>query len=190
MPFQPEEFLTPANSSTSTVALCREALRLELAAEVLRNSGELRFRACGHSMLPSIFPRDVLVVRNEPIENVRPGEVVLVSRGSRFYVHRTVCIENRGGRLCLITRGDGLAKEDPAVFESEFLGRIEQLVRRGKQIEVAATPGFAARLVGWAVRHSDLLTSALLQWHLLRTRWEGKAETVASAKYDMAGEGL
>jgi hypothetical protein len=149
---------------------------LELAAEVLRSFGELRFRACGHSMLPVIFPGDVLLVRNEPIENVRPGDVVLVTRDRRFYAHRTVHTERRDGRLCLITQGD------------EFLGRIAELVRRGKQIEVTATPGFATRLVGWAVRHSELLTSSLLRWHSLRTRREGKAETATPAQCDMAGE--
>jgi hypothetical protein len=180
--------VTPANSLTGAAAPSREALRLELAAEVLRSFGELRFRACGHSMLPVIFPGDVLLVRNEPIENVRPGDVVLVTRDRRFYAHRTVHTERRDGRLCLITQGDGLAKEDPAIFENEFLGRIAELVRRGKQIEVTATPGFATRLVGWAVRHSELLTSSLLRWHSLRTRREGKAETATPAQCDMAGE--
>jgi peptidase S24-like protein len=180
--------VTSANSLKGAAAPSREALRLELAAEVLRTSGALRFRACGHSMLPVIFPGDVLLVRDEPIENVQPGDVVLVSRGGRFYVHRTVRIENRDGQLCLIMRGDGLDNEDPAILGHELLGRVAELVRRGKRIEVTATQGIAARFFGWAVRHSDFLTSLLLQWHSLRARSVGKAETASPANSEMAPE--
>jgi len=168
----------------------REALRLELAAEVLRDFGELRFRACGGSMLPAIFSGDVLLVQREPIGMIRRGHIVLSSRAGRFYAHRVVRVENRAGAVRLVTRGDALTTEDPAVSGNELLGRVTGLARGRTQVEVSATPSLESRLFGWALRHSDFLSASLLRWHSLRTRRIERAEAAESANRDTAGECL
>jgi hypothetical protein len=148
-----------------------ESVRLELAAELLRDFGDLRFRACGGSMLPTIFPGDDLMVRREPIGGIRRGNVVLSRRAGRFYAHRVVRIENRGSGAYLITRGDALAYEDLPTSENELLGLIPALIRRGKRIELSGAPNAAGRLLQWAVRHSELLARALLRWHASKVRF-------------------
>ena len=50
--------------------LLESTLKCELAAEVLRSFGTLRFAATGWSMLPSVWPGETLVV-----ERVQPDEV-------------------------------------------------------------------------------------------------------------------
>lgn len=177
-----------ANSLTEAQAQSKESLRLELATEVLRGFGELRFRARGGSMLPEIFPGDVLLVRCEPIGGIRRGHIVLSSRAGRFCAHRVVRIENCGGPVRLITRGNTLTVEDPAVSESEYLGRVTGLARGRTQIELSVTPSLQCRLFGWALRRSGYLTALLMQWHSLRTRLARKREAAASANRDVAGE--
>jgi len=54
--------MTKAVTACSTA---RETLGCELAAEVLRSSGRLRLRATGTSMLPAVWPGDVLSVCRE-----------------------------------------------------------------------------------------------------------------------------
>ena len=50
-----------------------EAVKCELAAEVLRSSGELRLRVTGSSMLPAVWPGDELTIRRQPFDAGRPG---------------------------------------------------------------------------------------------------------------------
>jgi signal peptidase len=168
----------------------REELRLELAAEVLRDFGQLQFRACGGSMLPAIFPGDILLVRREPIGRIRRGDIVLSSRAGRFYAHRVARIENHGAAVRLITRGDALTMEDPAVSEDEYLGRVTRLARGRAQIELSATPSLESGLFGWALRHSDFLANSLMRWHSLHMRLTGNVAAAAFANPNMAGECL
>ena len=63
--------MTPAEHSE---AAATKTLKCELAAEVLRSFGTLRFAATGWSMLPSVWPGETLVVdRIEPDGTVHAG---------------------------------------------------------------------------------------------------------------------
>src|ERR1039458_9326454 len=68
----------------------RATVACELAAEVLRSSGSLRLRAIGASMLPAIWPGDVLTVQRRDAENAQPGDIVLFARGGALVAHRVV----------------------------------------------------------------------------------------------------
>ena len=54
---------------------------LALAEEVLRTAGELRFIAQGSSMVPSIFPGDVLEIRREAASKIPCNDIVLFVQG-------------------------------------------------------------------------------------------------------------
>ena len=66
------------------------AVKCDLASEVLRSFGTLRFAATGWSMLPTIWPGDTLVVERINLDQIQVGEVVLVGRDSRLCAHRLV----------------------------------------------------------------------------------------------------
>lgn len=152
------------------MAQTRETVELALAVEVLRSFGELRFVARGASMLPSIFPGDILLVSRQPAASVRCGHVVLTSRDGRFYAHRLVRKMEEGGQHSLITRGDALADEDPPFPAQGSLGRVTAVVRGRKRIELAEKQRAGEKLLQWAVRHSDALAVWLLRWNSLRAR--------------------
>ena len=59
-------------------------LKCELAAEVLRSFGTLRFAATGWSMLPSVWPGETLVVERVQPDQVHIGDLVLVGREGRL----------------------------------------------------------------------------------------------------------
>ncbi len=158
---------------------------LSLASEVLRTSGGLRFAALGGSMVPTIFPNDILIVRRETARSVHSGDVLLCFRESRFCAHRLVEKREEGERLALITRGDALAQNDAPVTEDEMLGRIEAVVRGRKRIELDGNPSGGELLLRWAVRRSDGVAKWLLRWHALRARlWRNPG--VAFAKTPLA----
>jgi signal peptidase I len=176
------------NSLTEAPAASSEALRLELAAKVLRDFGKLRFRACGGSMLPAIFPGDILLVRCEPIGTIRPGHTVLSFRAGLFYAHRVVRIENGGAAVRLITRGDALRMEDPAVSEDEYLGRVTGLSRGRTHRQTNHGQGLASSVFAWVLRRSDFLAVSLLRWHSLCLRLAGKSKFAGSANRETAAE--
>ncbi len=151
----------------------RQAIKLELATEVLRSSGELRFVASGASMVPAVFPGDILIVRNQPIERARCGDVALWSREGRFYAHRVVRTAKAGERAAIVTRGDALNQDDAPVESDEFLGHVCGVVRRGKHVDLGASPNVGALIVRFLVRRSDGVTKCLLLYSSLRWRLAG-----------------
>lgn len=146
----------------------REEAVVSLAAEVLRKFGEFEFVARGSSMIPSVFPGDTLIIRKETPESARAGDVVLCARGERFYAHRLVRKTEENGMMRLITRGDALDQNDAPFAESELLGRVAVVIRRGKRVDPSERRGAGLRTLGWIARHSDFGAKCLLHWHALR----------------------
>ena len=158
-------------------------VRHELAKQVLGSAGELRPVARGGSMLPAIWPGDVLVVRSAAMESVRAEEIVVSRRGDYLCAHRVVgeCFE--GGRRVLITKGDSLPSADlSTISEAEFLGRVSSVIRGEKQWEPAPLPtgwqGIAARIL----RKSERATTALLRIHAACRRVKGLLGRAAEAR--------
>jgi signal peptidase len=77
-------------TATACGATARETLGCELAAEVLRSSGRLRLRATGASMLPAVWPGDILSVRSHDVVEALPGDIVLFGREGTLVAHRVV----------------------------------------------------------------------------------------------------
>jgi hypothetical protein len=172
MQIQPKELVTHGHTAAVAPASSDE-VRLDLAAEVLRRFGEVRFVARGSSMIPSIYPGDVLTVRSQGIAEARHGHIVLALREGRFWAHRLIRKWRQGNRFLLATRGDALSNEDPSLDESQVLGRVTSIVRYGKPVEFARVDGFSTKLLRWAVRNSNALAKALLRRHSLRLRLLG-----------------
>src|SRR5208283_2572418 len=86
----------------------REDAMLDLATEMLRCRRTVSLKAWGTSMLPAVWPGDLLTIQSTAYDEVVPGDIVLVLRNNRFFVHRLV--ESRRDQDCLwwITRGDAM----------------------------------------------------------------------------------
>ncbi|MGB6403473.1 MAG: S24 family peptidase [Candidatus Sulfotelmatobacter sp.] len=110
----------------------RQDPKLGLAAEMLRGGGTVRLRAWGSSMLPSVWPGDLLTIQSAAHDEVVPGDIVLVVRDNRFFVHRLV--ETRQVQDCLlwITRGDAMPQNDPPAAAFELLGRVVSVSRANR----------------------------------------------------------
>jgi hypothetical protein len=172
VPFQPEELLTPAPMPAKSAQTPAD-VHLGLAAEVLRRFGEIRFIARGSSMIPSIYPGDLLTVRSHCIADARHGQIVLCLREGRFWAHRVIRKWRDGNRFLFSTRGDALQHEDPSFDESQLLGSVTSIVRYGKPVEVAHIVGPWMKLLRVGVRHSSALARTLLSSHSLRLRLLG-----------------
>ena len=123
---EPQKLLSAARSS----AEARDRAGCELIVEVARAGREVRLKVQGTSMLPSIRPGDILVVK--PERKTSLGAVALVRREGRLFAHRAVrhFEDDRGGSW-FVTRGDTLRASDPPVPCSDVLGRVMAVVRDG-----------------------------------------------------------
>lgn len=157
----------------------REQLKHSLAADVLRTAGRFRLAAFGYSMLPTLWPGEVLTIESQFLEQVQPSEVVLFSREGRFFIHRVVRKVKMGPETRLITRGDALPSADATVFPLEFLGKIISVRRGDRDIPVPSCSPWR-RLTGLALTYSVHLRSLALRWRALWSTASGSKSRLAT----------
>jgi hypothetical protein len=143
----------------------REVQKLELAAEVLAAGGTLRLQALGTSMLPSIWPGDVLSIEPKASREISPGDIVLVVRDGRFFVHRLI----RMSESEWITRGDSLPQADEPVAEAQVLGKVSLIHRRSGAVVPERRVSLFRRALAWMLCHWDSFRNLVLRvrsmWH-------------------------
>jgi len=146
------------------------AVKCDLAGEVLRSFGNLRFEATGWSMLPSVWPGDTLMVERVSGDEVRIGDVVLVGRDGRLCAHRVVSSSEDKENPLWITQGDAMPAPDRPVNESELLGRVSYLIRAGRLIAVRPELSVVKRLTAKIVGRSVPAARALVYLHRVNRR--------------------
>ena len=131
--------------------------RVALIGDVLHRFGEATVRVTGSSMLPSIWPGDVLTIRRRPVSETRTGEIAVFTRHGRLFAHRVVA--HAGPHL--VTQGDGLPTPDGPVSDTELLGVVVSVSRDGKTAQVPADPSAGSRLLAALVRRSSRVNRML-----------------------------
>jgi hypothetical protein len=146
----------------------REVHKLELAAEVLASGGALRLQAMGTSMLPSIWPGDVLSIEHKAGGEIVLGDIVLVARDGRFFVHRLMGKSESGW----ITRGDSLPQDDEPVAEDQVLGLVSLIHRRSRVVVPRRRVSPFRRTLAWMLCRWDFWRNVALRVHSF---WNGGA---------------
>lgn len=140
-----------------------------LVAEALRVSGRLHLRVSGTSMLPAVWPGDLLTIQPAVIDTLPVGALILYSRERRLWVHRVVGAAPHG----LTTRGDALSREDPVVYPEQILGRVTSVLHRGCWFAPPLQLSFAHRLLRCLIRRFCPAAGLLLRWRA----YSGSART-------------
>jgi len=143
-----------------------DAGRLALLIELLARCGEARIAVSGSSMLPSVWPGDVLTIRRCDATELLRGDLAVFTRGGRLFAHRFV--GHDGDRL--VTQGDAVPLPDPPVSAAELLGTAVSISRSGKSIAFRTAPGLPARLVAALARRSSGAARLLQRGQALRRR--------------------
>lgn len=159
MPLQPENFVVLIPSFTTGG---REDCRLDLAAQILNSGGVIRMQVSGASMLPSIWPGDTLVIESKMGAKIVSGDIVLIARDGRFFVHRLV------GRLNSqwITRGDSMPQPDPPATTADLLGRVSAIHRGRQVVNPRRRVAFWASALAWMLCNWDAFRNLTLRAHL------------------------
>jgi signal peptidase I len=130
------------------------AIKCDLAAEVLRSAGSLRLQVMGLSMLPSIWPGDMLVIERVSADAVAEGEIVLFGRNQRLFVHRVVKAAEDGSTF--LTRGDAMPQPDPPVPSGALLGKVSFVVRNGRLMQPSRSLDFPKKAIAALMRNSEV----------------------------------
>lgn len=147
----------------------RSAAGCELVADVVRGFGSARLKVTGASMIPALWPGDVITVRHDAAAGLLPGQIVLHRREGKLVAHRIVHIHNDS----FFTRGDALPQGDPPISESDIVGKVVAIVRNGR-IAHLRQPRWQ-RAFSWWLRRSDFCLRMALRWHnrMRRMAWAG-----------------
>jgi hypothetical protein len=161
-----KKFVTLENT-TRTPRSSWSAQRSALVADVLRRSGRprVRLQVHGESMLPALWPGDVVEIESCPPEEIWPGEIVLALRHGRFFLHRLVgpC-KPSGFQL----RGDSMPGADPQFPPEALLGRMVRGADDGRDTR---RPGLVVkwfRALGMLLCHCGVARRLALKLHSRR----------------------
>jgi signal peptidase I len=146
------------------------AAKCELAEETLRLFGSLRLRVTGFSMIPSVWPGDLLLIRRQQMDQIYPGDIVLFARRGRLIVHRVVFKTDDPEAPSLITQGDALRSQDSAISPAELLGKVSGILRSGEWIQPRRRLSFNARIMAMLVSRSGRAAGILSRLRARRRR--------------------
>jgi signal peptidase len=146
-------------SASAILSPQREAL----AVEALRHTGRLRLQVRGESMLPALWPGDVVEITACSLDGVRQGEIVLAFREGRFFLHRFLAHREPNGFL---TRGDSMPGPDPVFPADALLGKLMHVLREGQTVSAPVRPW--SRVVGLFFCYCRLARRAVLRFHSWR----------------------
>jgi signal peptidase I len=136
-----------------TVAGVQEqSLKCDLLCDCLRVFGTLRMKVNGWSMLPTLWPGDVIIVSPTNFSQITVGRIALFRHGDRFFVHRVLSKDTVKNEI--LSRGDAMPRTDPPFGSSELLGEVRLIIRNGKQMEPSRKMSLGHRGIAQVVQRS------------------------------------
>jgi len=167
-----QNLLTLENSSARDSSW--SAVRSALVADVLRRSGlsfgsvleglrpSVCLRVYGESMLPTLWPGDVVEITSCSLADVRPGEIVLALKDGRLFLHRLVASAPDG----FVLRGDSMPGPDPWFPSGALLGRL--IHAAGGRRSFSWSRSMLSRALGTVFCHCGPARRLALQLHRRR----------------------
>ena len=155
-------------TTTSTACSTGNAERSALVAEALRLSGRLRLQVHGESMLPALWPGDLVEIASCSLEDLRPGEIVLARRDGRLFLHRLVSTRKPA---VFLLRGDSMPGSDPQFPAKALLGRLVSKAGERRGVSGFGVKWFGAkwsRALGMVLCHCGVARRLVLKLHSRR----------------------
>jgi signal peptidase len=148
-----------------------DAVKLELLIRSLNRGQTVCISALGQSMLPAIWPKDLLVIERVECGRLALGKIVLRRIGEQLQVHRLVGKLSESanvGASNWITKGDSNPHPDIDAFaEEDILGVVVAIQRYRRSTSLKRRSGLR-RLASFALRASPLLRNTALRLHYWR----------------------
>jgi hypothetical protein len=156
------------NQNDAELRESEHEMKCNLAAQVLRSFGTLRLEVTGLSMLPTIWPGDILFIERRDMTEIAAGDIVLFAREGKLIAHRVLYMTAAGELPCAITQGDALLSHDDAISSTELLGSVRRILRAGAHVKPRADLGVWTRATSLFVQHFTWVAHLLVFMHRLR----------------------
>ena len=158
-------------------------LRQNMATELLRSHGFLRLRVLGQSMLPTIWPGDLVTIQREIAGAIKIADIAVFRRDHRFFVHRVKNILVIDGLKHFVTRGDSAANDDPFFPADTLLGKIVQIKHKNRSPVPSGHLSLCGRAGGWLFARCSLFRNLALRIDAGREDRARNIETSADHEY-------
>jgi signal peptidase I len=145
-----------------------EDSKLGLAAEMLCGHGSVRLEIKGTSMLPCLWPGDLLTIECVAHDEIASGDIVLVMRDNRFFAHRLIGRQQSQNCILWITKGDAVPQNDPPVAASELLGRVAGIHRGNRSFVPTRQLSLFQSALAWMLCRLDHFRGLALRIHAVR----------------------
>lgn len=141
-------------------------IKVGLCRSTLDSGAGVRLCVTGSSMVPALWPGDLVEVRRWTRGDLRVGEIVVFEQHRRLVIHRIAEVLEGPRALHLVTRGDAQRVHDQAVELSELLGVVSAIGRCGNRRAPSRRPHLAARGFSYVIGRSEW--ARRLSLHLYR----------------------
>jgi hypothetical protein len=164
-------------------------LRQNMAAELLRSHGSLRLQVLGQSMLPTIWPGDVVTIGRAVADAMEIADIGVFQRDRRFFVHRLKKILVIDGLTQFVTRGDSATDDDPLFPADTLLGKVVQISHKHRSSVPPSHFSLCARAGGWLLARCSPLRNLALRIDAQRGDGTRDGEYSAGHEYASAHSG-
>ncbi len=104
-------------------------LILETSQEILKDGIPIRCKVGGISMLPLLWPDDVIIIDPIDIEQIAIGDIVVFKLDNRLVAHRLISISSNNNSKFLFTKGDSNLKKDEPFSAELLIGVVRNVVK-------------------------------------------------------------
>jgi hypothetical protein len=147
-----------------------QAACCDLVADVVRTSGKVQLKVAGLSMIPFLWPGDIVTVRHCDPSELQTNWIIVLRQRERLIVHRFLYWAGDS----VVTRGDARPRYDEPARATEVLGQVESILRNGRQISLG--PSLWKGATASLLRRSEWCT-----WLFLRLSCRVRRFEVAEA---------
>jgi len=116
-------------------------------------------------MLPALWPGDLLTIQRAVCDEIAAGDIVLVLRDHRFFIHRLVGWQLGRDGLLSVTRGDAMPQDDPPAAASEVLGRVARIRRGNRSFVPSRRVSMPHSALAWMLCYWSRFRSLALRIH-------------------------
>lgn len=120
------------------------------------------------SMLPSLWPGDLVTVKAATPKELLLGDIGLVLSNERCFLHRVIAAPSSEIGASFRTRGDAMPDDDPNLADAELLGRVVTVRRARRCFAPAHRVSLAEAAAAWILCRSDLFRNLALRFHATR----------------------
>lgn len=103
--------------------------------KTLKQQKYFTLKADGYSMLPILYPGDLLYFQKTSFSKVRTNDIILVSKKGKMYIHRMIYKNDfiKLDKQYFIAKGDNNFNSDGKIYPKEVIAKVEK-IKRNRQI--------------------------------------------------------